>query len=52
VGTHKDYSYYHWHVEILPKLSIDAGFELGTGVQITIVEPEEAARFLRAGKIT
>lgn len=46
VGGKRDYSYYHWHIEILPKLSIDAGFELGTGVQITILSPEHAASLL------
>ncbi len=34
---------YHWHVHILPKLTTTAGFELGTGVPINIVTPEQAA---------
>jgi len=38
---------YHWHLEIIPKLSIAAGFELGTGVWINVVKPEDAAAFLR-----
>lgn len=38
---------YHWHLELLPKLSIAAGFELGTGVMINTVLPEQAAEFLR-----
>lgn len=38
---------YHWHIEILPKLAIQAGFELGTGVMINVVTPEDAAEFLR-----
>jgi UDPglucose--hexose-1-phosphate uridylyltransferase len=46
VQTKRDYSYYHWHLEIIPKLSIDAGFELGTGVQITTIAPEIAASHL------
>ena len=33
---------YHWHVHILPKLVTTAGFELGTGVLINIVAPEQA----------
>ena len=41
------YKHYHWHVEIQPKISISAGFELGTGIEITAVEPEEAAKILR-----
>ena len=38
---------YHWHVHIWPKLTTQAGFELGTGVFINIVAPEEAAEELR-----
>jgi UDPglucose--hexose-1-phosphate uridylyltransferase len=38
---------YHWHVHILPKLITRAGFELGTGVLINIVAPEQAAEDLR-----
>ena len=37
---------YHWHVHVVPKLSTVAGFELGTGVMINIVNPEEAAEEL------
>lgn len=43
----KKHSHYHWHIEILPKISISAGFELGTGIEITVVDPDEAARILR-----
>jgi UDPglucose--hexose-1-phosphate uridylyltransferase len=44
-GDYKDL--YHWHLEIIPKLSIAAGFELGTGVWINVVKPEDSAAFLR-----
>ncbi len=40
--------YYHWHFEIMPKLTSIAGFEWGTGFYINPVPPEEAAEFLRA----
>ncbi|RLC34684.1 MAG: galactose-1-phosphate uridylyltransferase [Candidatus Nealsonbacteria bacterium] len=43
----KNYDHYHWHFEILPKTSIWAGFELGTGIEISTIEPEKAAEFLR-----
>lgn len=43
----KDYSYYHWHFEILPRTSIQAGFELGAGIEISTIEPEKAAELLR-----
>lgn len=42
-----DYDYYHWHIEIIPKLTRVAGFEWGTGFYINPTPPEEAARFLR-----
>jgi UDPglucose--hexose-1-phosphate uridylyltransferase len=38
---------YHWHLELIPKLSIAAGFELGTGIWINVVKPEDSATFLR-----
>ena len=39
--------YYHWHVEMMPKLTRVAGFEWGTGFYINPTPPEEAAQFLR-----
>ncbi len=39
--------YYHWHLEVYPKLSIWAGFELNTGTYINTVPPEIAAESLR-----
>ncbi|MDA3815028.1 MAG: DUF4921 family protein [Patescibacteria group bacterium] len=43
----KDYPHYHWHIEILPKTSTWAGFELSTGIEISAMEPELAAEYLR-----
>ncbi len=43
---------YHWHVEILPRLTIAAGFELGAGMMINTVTPESAAEFLRSVETT
>ncbi|MDP1629355.1 MAG: DUF4921 family protein, partial [bacterium] len=43
----KDYYHYHWHLEILPKTSTWAGFELGAGIEISTIEPEKAAEYLR-----
>ncbi len=37
---------YHWHVHVWPKVTTQAGFELGTGVAINIVAPESAAEEL------
>ena len=39
---------YHWHLEVMPKLTKVAGFEWGTGFYINPTSPEEAARVLRA----
>jgi UDPglucose--hexose-1-phosphate uridylyltransferase len=41
-----DYDHYHWHLVILPKTSVWAGFELGTGIEISSIEPERAAEYL------
>jgi len=38
---------YHWHLEITPKLTAAAGFELGSGFHINPMPPEDAARILR-----
>jgi UDPglucose--hexose-1-phosphate uridylyltransferase len=39
--------HYHWHIEIIPKLTKVAGFEWGTGFYVNPTPPEESARFLR-----
>jgi UDPglucose--hexose-1-phosphate uridylyltransferase len=38
---------YHWHIEIMPRLTRVAGFEWGTGFYICPLPPENAAQFLR-----
>ena len=43
----KDYRHYHWHFTILPKTSTWAGFEIGTRMEISTIEPEKAAQYLR-----
>ncbi len=47
----EDLGYYHWHFEIMPKLTKMAGFEWGSGFYINPTSPEEAAKFLRGAKI-
>ncbi len=39
--------YFHWHMEVIPKLTKIAGFEWGTGFYINPVAPEDAALYLR-----
>jgi len=49
--TETNNDHYHWHLEIMPKLTKVAGFEWGTGMYINPTPPEEAARFLREAVI-
>lgn len=39
--------HFHWHIDIVPRLSIRAAFELGTAVDINTYPPERAATDLR-----
>ena len=39
-------NFYHFHLEITPRLSFWGGFELGAGIPIDIISPEKAAMFL------
>ena len=41
-------NYYHWHMEIIPKLIQVGGFEWGSGSYINTVTPEQSAGSLRA----
>ena len=38
---------YHWHVELIPRLTRVAGFERGSGFYINPTPPEESAAYLR-----
>ncbi|MCD6530322.1 galactose-1-phosphate uridylyltransferase [Candidatus Bathyarchaeota archaeon] len=40
--------FYHWHLEVYPKLAVWAGFEIGTGTYINVVPPEAAAEALKS----
>jgi UDPglucose--hexose-1-phosphate uridylyltransferase len=44
---HQELPHYHWHIEVIPRLSKVAGFEWGSGFYINPVPPEDAAAFLR-----
>jgi len=43
----KSHDSYHWHFTILPKTATWAGFEIGTQMEISTIEPERAAEYLR-----
>ncbi|MBI1849365.1 MAG: DUF4931 domain-containing protein [Planctomycetes bacterium] len=47
----EDEPYFMWHIAILPRLATPAGFELGSGMSINTVMPEEAAEFLREVRV-
>ena len=47
----RNHDYYHWHWVIEPKMATMAGFELCTGIEISTIEPEKAAEYLRNQKI-
>lgn len=44
----KEYPHYQWHIEILPHTALWAGFELSTGIEISTIQPEVAAEYLRS----
>jgi UDPglucose--hexose-1-phosphate uridylyltransferase len=47
----RDVKYHHWYVVIVPKLTTPAGFEIGTGIYINTMLPEQCADFLRGVRI-
>ncbi len=44
----EDTRHLHWYIVVIPKISIPAGFEIGSGIYINTVAPEEAASFLKS----
>ncbi|MCP4549102.1 MAG: galactose-1-phosphate uridylyltransferase [bacterium] len=50
INDRKDW-YFHWHIELMPKLTQVAGFEWGSGFYINPTPPEEAAGYLRNLKL-
>jgi UDPglucose--hexose-1-phosphate uridylyltransferase len=42
--------HFHWYLEILPRLTTRAGFEIGSGMNVNIVAPEDAAQQLREAR--
>ena len=46
--TSQETNYYHWHLEITPRVATYGGFEMGSGTIIDVTSPEKAAEFLLA----
>lgn len=42
--------YYHWHLQLIPRLTKAAGLELGSGMYVNTMAPEDAASLMRAAK--
>ncbi|PIS07683.1 hypothetical protein COT78_02285 [Candidatus Berkelbacteria bacterium CG10_big_fil_rev_8_21_14_0_10_43_13] len=47
---HENSASYHWHMEIVPRVSTWGGFELGSEIIINVMSPEEAAHYLKEKK--
>ena len=45
--TSENADYYHWHLEIAPRVTGYGGYEMGSGVIIDIASPEDCAKYLR-----
>lgn len=48
----KDYPHYQWHIEILPHTAMWGGFEFSTGIEVSTIQPEVAAEYLRSKLLT
>lgn len=49
-GTHA-HDFYTWHIEILPQLTLLGGFDLGTGIEVNVTDPDDAAKLFRETEI-
>jgi UDPglucose--hexose-1-phosphate uridylyltransferase len=34
---------FHWHIELLPRLTVQASIEIGAGIWVNVVDPTRAA---------
>ncbi|MBI2063695.1 MAG: galactose-1-phosphate uridylyltransferase [Candidatus Yanofskybacteria bacterium] len=41
------HEFYTWHIEVLPKVSTFGAFELGSGIDVNITDPDDSARLFR-----
>ncbi|MCR4337370.1 MAG: galactose-1-phosphate uridylyltransferase [Candidatus Omnitrophica bacterium] len=47
INFDKKFGFYHWHIEIVPKLTREAGYEWGSGFYVVRTPPRLAAKYLR-----
>ncbi len=50
IKNRDDYQHYHWHIEVIPRTTISAGFELGTAIEINPLDPDKAAAILKLAR--
>lgn len=48
--AHSDF--YHWHIEVAPRVATYGGFEMGSGIIIDVMSPEDAAKYLRGKNVS
>jgi UDPglucose--hexose-1-phosphate uridylyltransferase len=46
-SLHDIHKFYAWHIEILPRTTMIGAFDLASGIDVNIADPEEAAKQLR-----
>lgn len=46
-----DYDFYRWHIEVIPRISMLGGLELGSNVFINVIDPDEAAKLFKETEI-
>jgi UDPglucose--hexose-1-phosphate uridylyltransferase len=47
----EDKDYFRWHIRIIPRLTEMTGFEIGTGINMNTLLPEDTTAFIRELKI-
>ncbi len=43
----EDRPYYHWHLQLIPRMTKAAGLELGSGMYVNVAAPEDTAEAMR-----
>ncbi len=46
----EDRPYYHWHLQLIPCMTMAAGLELGSGMCVNVAAPEDTAKAMRQGR--
>jgi UDPglucose--hexose-1-phosphate uridylyltransferase len=46
----EDKPYYHWHLELIPRMTKAAGLELGSGMYVNTAAPDDTAQAMRQAR--